>query len=168
MAGFDPYQGPIADPERAPASRPTGLAVTEGMIEALVQTRPWVIFLAVLGFVGAGFMVLAGLFMLIAGVAGIAAGTGTDALPGAVTAGASFLYIAMAAIYVIPCLQMVRYATAIGRIRFEGGPALEDALVRQRSFWRTLGIMTLVLIGLYVLAVVAVAVAAFAGAMSSL
>ena len=81
-------------------------------------------------------------------------------MPIAVSIGVSVLYIALAAVYVIPCLHLIRYGIAIGRIRLSGGEAFEEALTRQKSFWRTLGIMVIAIMGLYFVGVVVAAVVA--------
>lgn len=157
---FDPYKAPEATLETKPASRPTDLSITENMIAALKRTRPWVFFLSILGFIGAGFMALAGLTMLGMGIVGSSIGNDADGLPIAASIGMSAMYIVMAVVYVIPCVFLIKYAIAIGRIDLGGAEAIEDALERQKTFWRTLGIMVLVLMGLYVFAMVLVIVGA--------
>lgn len=159
---FNPYKAPETELEGKQASRPTDLSVTENMISALKQTRPWVLFLSILGFIGAGFMVLAGLMMLVLGVVGSSIGTGGDGMPVAASIGMSAMYIVMAAVYVIPCIFLIKYAIAIRRIGLGGAEAIEDALVRQKNFWRNLGIMVLVLLGLYFLAAIVGVIAAVA------
>jgi hypothetical protein len=165
---YNPYNAPAADLERSTAGKATELSVTQDMIESLNQTRPWVIFLSVLGFIGAGFLVLGAFFMLVAGILGSTVGgaTGAGAMPVAATIGLFFAYLVLAVVYVIPCVQLVKYGMAIGRIPGEGAAAIEDSLRRQKGFWRTVGIMTLVMIGLYIIAIPVALVVAFAAGAS--
>lgn len=165
---INPYGAPGAQLERVASNTPTGLSVTEAMIASLGQTRPWVLFLAVLGFIGSGFMVLASLVMLVAGGAGAAMGQGGAEMPFLATLGIFVLYVAMAALYVYPSYQLFKYGAAIGRIRLTGAEAIEEALRRQKSFWRFLGIATVVVMALYIVAIpIAIGVAAFAGTMAA-
>src|SRR6266508_5860429 len=81
-------------------SAPTGLTLVS---QPLQGTQPWVRFLAIMGFIGAGFMVLAG---LTAGVAGAATGR-------VETIGLMVVYPIMAVVYVFPSLFLLRYADRI-------------------------------------------------------
>ena len=57
----------------------------------------------------------------------------------------ALLYLAIAAIYALPCTRLVRYCSAITQLRMTPTSAsLENALDRQRSFWKTIGIMILI------------------------
>jgi len=51
---------------------------------------------------------------------------------------------------------MWRYASSIGQLSLSGGSmdALADAVAKQASFWRFVGIMTAAIMGLYVVAIV--------------
>jgi len=124
------------------------------MLEQLKGTRPWVRFLSVLGFIGTGLTGLGALGFLIAAAVGGFSGDGVVA----VLAGA--LYLVIGGLYVLPTLHLHRYAGALGRIFSQGGVAsLEEALRRQRSFWKVAAVLVIVGMGLAVLAiVVAVAV----------
>lgn len=121
------------------------LVVTPSMYESLRATRPWVFFLGVMSFIGAGFMVIGGL--------GIAAmGSRMPAGPGPAL---GLVYLVMAVFYVIGGVFLVRYGSAIGRLMSGGGTAdMEAALAGQKSFWKFAGILTLVMIVLSVVGVV--------------
>jgi len=153
--GFNPYSPPTGGADnfgQMPATDPTG-AITPAVMESLSGTRPWVIFLAILGFILAGLMVLGGLGIMVAG--GL-----SDQLPGAL----GLVYIFLALFYLFPSLFLIRYGSAIGTLTSGGGvPALEQALAHQRSFWRLVGIMTALLMGLYALIIVIVVVVSIAG-----
>lgn len=162
MSSFNPYQAPSASLDGS-GQLSTGLVITESMITALTQTRPWVIFLAVLGFIGAGLLVIGALFMLIVAVAGSNFGSSSSNFSGGLGAGVAIVYLLFAGIYVLPSLLLIRYGAAIGRIRIEGGRAFEEALRHQKAFWQTFGIMVVVIMVLYFLVIVVALLAAIVG-----
>lgn len=124
------------------------IVVSESMLESLQATRPWVKFLAILGFVFAGFAGIAGLFMAVA-FSFVPAKAGLPHFFGPVF---GILYIAMAIFfYVLPCLYLLRYGSAITRIPTDGQAAMEEALKQQKTFWKYLGIFAIVVLVLYVL-----------------
>jgi hypothetical protein len=140
----NPYTAPrAADPYEPRIDAPEDQSVVpDGIVEQLRGTRPWVLFLAVMGFVGAGLMVLLGLFTFAAG----SLGSGRDKLPGAI----GLVYVVLAALYVWPSLYLLRYGSAITRlVRDPHMERLGVALGHQRAFWKLLGIMTVVVMALY-------------------
>ena len=113
-------------------SDPSGLAIVSVPLQ---RTQPWVRFLAIMGFIGAGFMVLVG---LTAGVAGAATGR-------IETIGLMIVYPIMAVVYVFPSLFLLRYADRIRSFVASGREQdLLGALDAQRSFWKFAGILTIV------------------------
>ena len=80
----------------------------------------------------------------------------------------SLLYIAFALVYLAPGLYLYRYASAITRLKATSdAAALEDALKHQRSFWRYIGMVTVIsLVMVVVLLVLAVVAGALAAAMA--
>jgi hypothetical protein len=153
------YQPPSApNYDEAPRAAPGASAEVPGeVLDLLAQTRPWVRFLAVLGFIACGFLLLGALFVLAAGAA---AGGGEKTLIG-------LIYLPLAVLYMFPSLFLWRYGGAIGELLAGGGvPKLVDAIRHQKSFWRLIGILTLVILCLYILIIVVVgvgAVSAFKG-----
>jgi hypothetical protein len=140
----NPYQPPSAFGDggepRAPA--PASGEVPAAILETMRQTRPWVLFLGVLGFVGCGLMVIAALGMAV--TSGIAKWMG-------------LAYLVLAVIYLFPSLSLCRYGAAIRRLLAAGGmEGLAVALRRQTAFWRLIGIITIAVLALYVVVIVAV------------
>lgn len=107
----------------------------------LRQTKPWVRFMSVIMFIGSGFMALGGAIMMAAGAAGA---------PGVPGAFLGILYILMAILYVIPAVFLWRYADRIGSFLLQRTPgALAHALEAQKSFWKFVGILTLIVLCVY-------------------
>jgi hypothetical protein len=131
-----------------PPEMPPVAILTPVAQEYLGQTRPWVRFISVLVFVGSGFMVIAGLAMLALGMAGGFAGRDTSAVFGAAWGAlVGSVYLLMACLYIAPGVFLHRYAGAIGQLIATGASSdLEDAIKHQRSFWRFVGVLSVVAI----------------------
>jgi len=147
----------------------TPISVTDTMLEALRQTRPWAMFLAILGFVLAGLLALFALAMFATGSMFnfLPHQPGTpQAFGPAFAVGFGILYLAMALfMYLLPCLILFRYGTAIGRIAQTGQAAVEEALLRQKSFWKYVGVLAIVMLVLYIVIIIgAIVVAVVVGA----
>lgn len=108
------------------------------------QTQPWVLLVAVAGFVITGFMALF-FVMTLQGSAGFSGGRPrqlvTIAIAGVTHAVGSWL--------------LLRYGMRIRQFVRRGGEReLEAALVAQRDFWRLAGGLIALVLALYVLALV--------------
>lgn len=137
----NPYQPPTASYDDR-AQTGDGEVPPE-IVEAMRQTRPWVLFLGVLGFLSVGLMALLGLGVMVANPKG---------MPGGGALG--LVYILLGVLYVVPALYLWRYGGRIGTlVQFPSMDALRDALVQQKSFWRFSGIMVAVLMGIYFLVI---------------
>ena len=146
--------GAVAAPPRPPAPPPGFQMIpqpaTLRMMESLRSTRPWVNFLAVLGFIGCGLMVLGGLFITMVG-----ASTGLHRSGMGIPPYLGILYLFVGAIYFMPSYYLLKYGGAIGRFLRTGAVwDMEAALESQKSFWRFVGIFTLVMLCLYALLLV--------------
>ncbi len=140
----------IADSGKDIAPTPSGASDTKlagrpaapsgGIERTLAETRPWVLLMAIVGFVLAGFGALGGLVMFA-----LAAFSG------------QILVLLPALILLVTngllgwgAFLLFAYAQRIGAYIATGGAAeLEQALVAQRSFWRLAGILVLVAVGLW-------------------
>lgn len=121
-------QSPVAQPYYAPAVAP-------GTVKILERTRPWVLFMSILGFVSVGFMILGGIGVA---VAGIAAQRPEFAI-------LAVLYPLLGLIYIFPSLYLYRYSARIRGLATNAQvQQLDSALDAQRSFWKFVGIVTVV------------------------
>lgn len=147
-------------------------SVTPGTLQALAGTKPWVRLCSILGFIGAGVMILAGLAMIATGaIAGVSSqqsagfttqqSTGLAAFP--VIMG--IMYIVFSIIYLFPALKLWKYGSAIVRLMSTNSTAdLENALDQQRGFWKFVGILMVIMIAFMILAVLGGILAGIAGA----
>ncbi len=119
--------------------------------DMLRSTKPWVRFMSIMIFIGAGLMVLGGLAIVVVGAMGH---TGMPAFVG-------LIYLAMAALYIAPAIFLSRYASRIGDLmRSQRMYDLEAALEAQKSFWKFVGVMMMVILIFYVLILIVAVIAA--------
>ena len=142
----------------------TAVPLTDQGQQYLEQTRPWVRFMSVMIFIGAGMMVLLGIVLMLAGLAGrFASGTaGLGPMPG-IVAGViiGMVYIVLSTLYIAPGVFLSRYASAIRQLQSNRtAEMLENALRHQKSFWRYVGILTVIMLFVGVLVFVFSIVAA--------
>lgn len=123
----------------------------------LLQTKPWVRFISIMMFIGSVFMVLAGIFMMVSGAAGG---------PPGVSVGVGVVYIAMASIYTIPAVFLWKYADRIALfVQERSTGTLASALEAQKSFWKFVGILMLVIMAIYAVIIVFAIVAGVVASM---
>jgi hypothetical protein len=135
----NPYAAPMSPLPTAAAVLDEDRVVTPEIMEAMAQTRPWVSFLGVLGMIVVVLMVASSLWsvVMMGSLDGFMLLSGT-------------LSLAVAALYLFPCIALVRYGGAIKRMQYGAGlEALTDALRRQKSFWRYTGVLAIVVLALY-------------------
>lgn len=146
---LNPYAAPEyqGGPELQSSAAP-GEVQGEVMM-ALLQTRRWVMVIGVLCVLFAGLMCLGALAMLA--MAGMRPSSEMPLSPAAL----SGFYLAVAGVYVPPALFLLRYAGAIRDLqRNRTQEALARALSHQKSFWKYAAILSLVVVGLYLLLIV--------------
>jgi hypothetical protein len=174
---MNPYSPPApsaASYADAPPYAPSqGGAVSEAAIEELRQTRPWVIFMAVMTFLGAAFTLLGALGMFAMGAIipaglGAAGGAGANAamgpMMGAIYGGTGFLYLCLSGAYVYPAIKLWSFGSAIGRLLASRSASdLEDALKQQKSYWKFWAIAVIALMGLGALLFIGMMIAVAAG-----
>lgn len=131
--------------EPLPPPVPSAPSESSAVSTQLQRTQPWVRFLSIMGFIASGLMVLLG---LVVGAASAAMGR-TEMLPVMV------MYPIIGVLYVFPSLYLLRYADGIKRFMSSGADQdLATALDAQRSFWKFVGVWTIVSIGFGIVALV--------------
>ena len=160
----NPYSPPTAggeqrhsDPDQAIA----GQSITTGMVDAMEKTQGWARFLAVLLFVGAGFLGLFGAFAVIGGIVGAAAGGFGDVTGfGSGTFASSFgllgaVYLGIGVLYFFLGRHLIRFGRSAQQFASRAeAPDLQQALLHQQRFWKTSGIVAIVGLSLTVLGMV--------------
>ena len=112
----------------APSDRAS--AITPGMREALAQTRPWVTFLGIAGFVLSGLSAFGFVVLLVVA-------TVTGAVEPLFPMFPAAFY---ALIFLLPASFLFRYGRKLGDFLRNGQSRdLEDALYAQKSLWKLFG-----------------------------
>lgn len=153
MSEFTPY-APVADGNLPLRSNPYA-AVEAEIVESMKRTRPWVLFMSILGYIAG---VMSGLvsvgFIALTALAPSSPSSHNDVR--AMGPLMSVAYLVLAGLCVPPSYLLGAYASSISRYVSSGGPleGLADAVRKQASYWRYIGISTVVLISLYALILV--------------
>jgi len=117
----------------------------------LGEAAKWAKFLAIMGFIFCAFMVVAALFagsMMSAMMSSAGSGFGSMYGSGLFTV----IYLFGAALYFFPCLFLFRFASQMqDAIRNHEQSKLQGSLKNLKSCFRFLGILTIVIIAIYVL-----------------
>ncbi len=149
---IDPYLTPSAQPGRISGYQSS--AVSEAALAHLAGTKPWVRLISVVMFIGAAFILIIAIVFAVAGTA-IMANAKLGAYGAGVTAGIGIAYGIFALLYIYPALKLWKYASRIGDLLHTRDPlALEMALNEQRSFWKFVGVLVLVMLVLYAVIIV--------------
>ena len=134
----------------------TNVTVTPVMVSHLEATKPWVRLMSIVLFVSVALMVLAGLVLMLM-PASTMGGVGMGPMLG-------IFYLLLGGLYIFPAYFLHQFASSIRNFLNGGGDlAMEEALGSQKSFWRFVGILTLVFICLYAVVMVFAVLAAFVG-----
>ena len=154
----NPYSTPATNPYGA-SNLATADAVSAAAVQQLAATKPWVRFMSVLTFIGAGFMLVAAVAMVGMGSMGAFAKSGAGAaFTGAMGFGMAAVYAVLSIIYIFPGIKLWKFASAIARLMQSGRDEdLVAALNQQRSFWKFVGILMLAILAIYLI-VIAVAI----------
>ncbi len=128
------------------------LRITDNAIQYLTSTANWAKFLSIVGFIGIGFMVLAGLVVALAG------SYLTSAAPTPYPFPISWLggfYLVFAGLYFFPILYLYKFSNAtLISMKSKDSMDLEFALLNLKSHYRYLGIFVIVILSMYALAIV--------------
>jgi len=129
------------------------LRVNDQAREYLNETRKWTKFLAILGFVFIGLMVLASFFIgaIFQAMPGFSEAGGMPFPPFVLTA----IYLLMALLYFFPILYLYRFSSHLETALAHGNETeLTQALSSLKSHYKFIGILTIVALSFYALALV--------------
>jgi hypothetical protein len=114
----------------------------------------WAMFLAILGFIGGGIMILAGVIMMVAGAAGGLAGTDNIGAWGGMSVGLmGGMYFVLSVFYLLPSWLLFRFASNARKVG-DHPEAMGLATGSLRKFFMVMGVMVIVGVGLYILALI--------------
>lgn len=119
-------------------------------LEYLRETAKWAKFIAIVGFVMIGLMVLIAFFM------GAFLSAFSQDMPSPIPASFfTVLYLILAGVYVFPVLYLFRFATKMQiAINKQDQQYLQDSLSNLKSHYKFIGIVMLIFIGLYAIGII--------------
>jgi hypothetical protein len=120
------------------------LSITSTAASYLKETAGWGKFLAIVGFVLTGLMVIAGFF-----VGSMLASLGQEnPLGGSI----GIIYVALGALYFFPALYLFKYSTKLKRaLATKNAEELAAAFENEKSMFKFMGILMVILLGTYAL-----------------
>ncbi|GET23809.1 DUF5362 family protein [Prolixibacter sp. NT017] len=141
-----------------------GITLSDDALRQISQTAKWAQFLAIIGFVLTALIVVAGLFMgsFMSIFKEMSGNTQMPHMPFAVL---SVVYVIMGGVYFIPSWFLYKFSTETRKALFGNDEEiLTQAFANLRRTFKFLGIMTIIIVGLYVLVLVAAMIGAAVGA----
>jgi len=123
---------------------PAGDAIlTASMLSHLSRAQPWLRFLGVMGYIGVGFIALAGVIMMFASP--LLSRFGDTGLSGGMAVGMGALYLVLAVTAFFPAKFTFKFGNKIRAYRQGGRPEdLEEAFSNNRSLWKFSGILMII------------------------
>lgn len=135
------------------------LQLLEAAKEHVISTSKWMKFLAILGCIGAVFMILCGIcVMAFSGVMDF----GFYDVPGGsfITIFMGIFYLIMAGLYIYPILCLLRASKAAQMaVEMNSNEQMVEFLSNSKSFWKFCGILTIVMLALSVIALIVAPIA---------
>jgi hypothetical protein len=126
------------------------LKVGDESVSYLKETAKWGKFLAIVGFVMSGFLIIFGFFIgtFMARMSEMSGGAPSPINPMFL----SIFYVLFAAIYIIPCYYLYKYSTELKTaLANTDSDNLTEAFKNQKSLYKFFGIFTAIVLGLYAL-----------------
>lgn len=117
----------------------------EAITGPLSQTRPWMKFLAVMGFISCGLILLDGFFMLL-GTGLVPDALGATSVPHGIIALMVLFYLAGSIFfYLVPSILLMRAARSLNGIEKQCDlNRIASIAERQHKFWRYCGMLMIV------------------------
>ncbi len=127
------------------------MRITDRMKSMIAEIAKWAKLLSIIGFIGIGLMVIAGLFAgsMLASMSSMGGG---PAMGGGFF---TVIYLLVAALYFFPILYLYQFATGAQKALASGSESdIEMAFDSLRKHYRFLGILMIVILSIYALAFV--------------
>jgi len=138
--------------------------ITMESLGYLNTAAKWAKFLAILGFIGIGFMVLAGSGITVfTAFSGVMKTTSYFPFPMGFL---GLIYVIFAAVYVMPVIYLNNFSNNITKaVAFRETAILTEALLSLKSHLKYIGIMTIVIIATYIVVMIGVMIFAVTNTM---
>lgn len=142
-----------------PSDQPADLVLTTDTKYFLHTAARWANFIAIIGFIGAGFIVLLALLLLVSGTAAMSQMSqvgGPAAILGAMGAGGiAILYLFVAVFYFFFAYYLFRFAASAKKaVLFNNSIEISKSMESLKSFFKLWGIVTIIAIAFCIIAVI--------------
>lgn len=131
------------------------LTLNDLAVDSLRESAKWTMFLSILGFIFIGLMLVGG------AIATVAFSAMPDESPygynpfGAIKGFIGIIYLVMAALYFFPVLYLYKFSKATKEaLSYNNSELLAEGLQNLKSHYKFVGIMTIVILSFYLLAIV--------------
>ncbi len=149
----------INEPQKS--GDPTPIILNEEAQYFLHQAGKWAKFLGILGFIGTGFIVIASFFM--GAIFSTMAMYQANPYPAGMGGFMTFFYLLLAVFYFFFSLYLYRFGNKIRTgVEYNDTALVTGGLSNLKSFFKLMGITTIVIIILYVLIIIGVVIGAAA------
>ncbi|MES2598929.1 MAG: hypothetical protein V4662_26595 [Verrucomicrobiota bacterium] len=163
----NPYSSPSANLFGS-SSQTSGQVITAEVISQLQRTKPWARLLGVIAWLVVALILVGSVGFLVVILAGFAS-PNTGGTDNAFLIGMACGYLFISVIYIYPAMKIWGYGSAIKRLMASRSETdLVKALDQQRSLWKFVGIITLILVCLYAIGIGLALTVGVAGAMKGL
>jgi hypothetical protein len=136
------------------------LVITEDIRSYIYETARWTKFLGIMGFIFTGLMVMVALSVgtIMQSMSEIPAYQGLASMGSGII---TVLYLFIAAIYFYPSFLMYKFSTAAKTaVLFGSQENLSIAMSKMKSIFKFWGILTIVIIAIYVLMIILISIGA--------
>lgn len=133
---------------------PIRLVITEDIRSYIYQAAKWAKFLSIVGFIVTGLMVMIALSVqsVMQSLSEIPAYAGLVALGSGVI---MFFYLLLALLYFYPSYLMYKFSSAAKlAVLYGNQESLSEAMAKMKSIFKFFGVVTVIIISMYVLMVV--------------
>src|SRR4051812_29559231 len=150
---------PTETTEEQHPAEPKGLLLPEEAQYYLQKSGEWARFLGIMGFIMSGFIVIAALF--IGSIFSLMSAYQSTPYPAGMGGIMGFFYILIAVFYFVFSLYLYKFGTKIkSGIMYNDTEQVTTALSNLKSFFKFWGIITIVMIAIYILAIIGIAIGA--------
>jgi hypothetical protein len=139
--------------EQTPESSLFGLSIDPATKNHLGEAARWAKFLAIVGFIMCGLIVVLGIFFgsIFAGMTGRYGRYDSDVdMGGALATSMAIMYVFIAVLYFFPCLFLFRFATKMkAALASNDQETLNGSFQNLKIMFRYVGILTIIFLSLY-------------------
>ncbi|MBL7903997.1 MAG: hypothetical protein JNL22_03145 [Bacteroidales bacterium] len=130
------------------------ITLNQQSVESLTETRKWTTFFSILGFIFVGLMVVLALVMAL--ILPFLNETSQMPYPPFLL---SVVYLIFGGLYLLPVIFLMRFGSLLKRALLSGSTEVfGEAMKNLALHFRTVGIMTIIFIALYILAIIAMVI----------